>query len=74
MTKSVSRIRGGSQWLLEKLLTAQCSQKRLGLDYDSKKSGLNIALRSQSKRKKLLDTGFPLETSGLKGFKRVAGR
>ena len=59
---------------LGKTISRSVFSKRLGLDYDSKKSGLNIALRSQSKRKKLLDTGFPLETSGRKGFKRVAGR
>ena len=38
MTKSVSRIRGGSQWLLEKLLAAQCSQNGLGLIMTAKKA------------------------------------
>jgi hypothetical protein len=59
---------------LGKTINRSVFSKRLGLDYDSKKSGLNNALRSQPKRKKRLDTGFPLKTSGLKGFKRVAGR
>jgi hypothetical protein len=64
MTKSVSRIRGGSQWLLEKTIKRSVFSKRLGLDYDSKKSGLNNALRSQSKRnkeKQAVKHWFPLE-------------
>jgi len=49
---------------LGKTINRSVFSKRLGLDYDSKKSGLNNALRSQSKRnkeKRAVRHWFPLE-------------
>jgi hypothetical protein len=54
----------GLSMALGKTISRSLFSKRLGLDYDSKKSGLNNALRSQSKRnkeKKAVRHWFPLE-------------